>query len=131
MECCWKIYGQSDMVFTENIIQFYINLIKKDWIYEIMPVINKYILVENEKIYFGVAENTDNTENSENNKLNIEKTNYFMKKILTHQNILKILNKYVEQLKQHTNDELINENHHYKLKKIFIESFHDKIKATL
>lgn len=122
MECGWKIYGNTEMAITDDIINFYLELIKKDWIYEFMNKLSKYIQIEGDKIFIAKSTNDDHS---------IEKTNFLMKKIITKQSIFKILNQYIDSLKEVDQHDLEKIVHHDKIKKMFLSTFEEKIKQSI
>ncbi|QKF93777.1 hypothetical protein QKU48_gp0319 [Fadolivirus algeromassiliense] len=121
LNCAWKVYGSSVDIINDNTITFYINLIKKEWIRDIYPVIYKYINIDGSNIY--LKENDDDI-----NKYQVEKINYFNKKINQPQMIYKILYNYIDDNKSDWNN--IND-HNKNIKKYLINYIKDKIFNTI
>lgn len=111
MNCSWKLYGLDMDVFNEQLINFYINVIKKKWIKFIYINIAKYIYVDKNDNTISVQENDKDI-----NENKVEKINYFNKKFNTPQIIYKMLKSYVEEYRDVWND-IADHNdmikHHY------------------
>lgn len=121
VECGWKVYGNNVNVVSDSMVEFYIDIIKKNWIKYIYPIIKSYIHIDGDHIYFDKS-----TNNNEKNK--IMKINFFIKKFVTKNNIYKFLTTYIEHFSSKWNDiESQNQN----LKDFFIEYTIAKIKASL
>ena len=106
LECAWKIYGLEINFLPSSVIQFYILFIKKYWIGGLYRHLNKYIVIENDKIRFGSSNDTNY------DKHKVEKVNLIAHKLITDDNIRKFLLKYVEKNKLRWDD--IN-NHHFEM----------------
>lgn len=89
LNCGWSIYGLQMDVFNEQLINFYIKVVKTKWIKYIYPHIAKYISVNGKEIFFGQNDDDINV-----NK--VEKINFFHKKLNTSQNMYSVLKKYVK-----------------------------------
>lgn len=92
LECTWKIYGKNINDVDYGIIEIYLDIIKKKWIKYIYKEISKYIFVKNGKIYLFPP--TDNQDNS--NKYKKEKVNYIINKLITHNDIYKIIDGHIQ-----------------------------------
>ncbi len=88
LECAWKAYGNTLSILTNDLVIIYIDIIKKYWMKYIYKSIGKYVNVETKKIYFNKPTNA-------NNKYKVEKINFIIKKLVTNNNIYKILYKYI------------------------------------
>lgn len=121
INCAWKIYGANTDVINDQLIDFYSNVIKKEWIRYIYPHVAKYIYVDNKNIY--IKENTDDI-----NENKVEKINYFNKKFNTKQIIYKVLNSYIEDNKSIWDD---IQDHNDNIKYYYIEYIINKIKNTI
>ncbi len=119
--CAWKIYGLSADIFNEQLIEFYIGIIKKKWIKYMYANIAKYIFVDNKKIY--LKENTDNI-----NENKIEKINFFNKKFNTPQIIYKVLKTYVKENRSRWEDII---DHNENIKQHCLDFIISKIKNNI
>ncbi len=88
LSCSWRAYNITLEVLTNDLIDVYINIIKKYWIKTIYKYISKYIRVTKKKIHFS-------TKGTANNKNKVEKINFIIKKLITKNNIYKIMSKYI------------------------------------
>jgi len=120
INCAWKIYGSTTDIINDQLIDFYSNTIKKEWIRYIYPYIAKYIYVDKKNIF--IKENTDDI-----NENKIEKINYFNKKFNTKQIIYKVLHSYIEDNKSAWDDII---DHNDNIMNHYIEYIINKIKNT-
>lgn len=103
MECAWKLYGDKIDIFDEQLIDFYIEVIKKDWIWDIYPKIENYIYVDKDnKIYLKKIKSNENE--NEIKKYTNEKINYFFEKFITKQKIYNILQNFIKENKKKWRD---------------------------
>lgn len=121
IDCAWSVYGYSITIISEQLIDFYIMVIKKKWINDIYPKISKYLFTSTNKISF-----KENTGDSEKHK--IEKINFFMQKIITRQFIYKILQSYIDIHKSNWDD---IGSHNKTIKDYLIKNIINKIKITI
>ena len=121
IDCAWKIYGSNVDVLNDQLIDFYIMVIKKDWIKYIYPIISKYIYVDENNIYF--KKNSD-----DENSNQIEKINFFFKKIINKQFIYKFLYSYIEMNKSNWDD---IKSHSKLMLEYLIDYIISKIKLTI
>lgn len=121
LNCAWKVYGFNNDIINDQLINFYIGLIKKEWIKDIYPLISKYIYVDKKNIYL--------KENDSDIQLNqIEKINYFIKKFNNQQIIYKMLSSYISENKSNWED-IINHNKNIKIH--YIDYIINKIQNTI
>jgi hypothetical protein len=111
LDCSWKsfIKKETDIdPLMENLIDIYLNIIKQSWIKKIYINIAPYIHIDQKTISIGEKDEKD-----VNNHV-VEKINYIIKKLLTRNDLYKILSTYVKQniikwtnIDNH-NDEILN-----------------------
>lgn len=125
INCAWKIYGSTVDIINEQLIEFYINVIKKEWIKDIYPIISKYLSTENKRIYM----KRPNKNDINNKNINqIEKINFIMKKFITNQAIYKVLHNYIESNK----DDWDNiKSHNEMIEEYLIKYIVEKIESTI
>lgn len=121
MDCAWNTYGNSLDVVSEQLIDVYLMIIKKNWIKDIYPLIAKYISVDKDIITLSV-----NEDDPDENK--IARINFFFKKVMTRQFVYKTLQSYIETNKSNWADIT---SHTKELKSYFIDNIIGKIIATL
>lgn len=88
LNCAWAVYGKTTDIIDDALVNFYIDLIKTIWIKNIYHKIAQYIYVDDKKIFF--------KENSDTEKNQVEKINFFIKKIITPQFVYDVLKTYIE-----------------------------------
>lgn len=123
INCAWKIYGNSTDIINDQLIEFYVNAIKKEWIKYIYPKIATYIYVDQKNKNIFIKENNDNV-----NENKIEKINYFNKKINTDQNMYKVLMIYVNDNMSKW-DNIIDHNEN--IKSYYVDYIINKFKSTI
>ena len=121
LNCAWKVYGINADVINDQLINFYMNLIKKEWIKDIYPYISKYIYVNNKEIY--LKENDDDIQLNQ-----VEKINYFNKKFNNPQMIYKMISSYINENKSNWNDII---DHNKNIESYFFDYIINKIKYTI
>jgi hypothetical protein len=121
INCAWKVYGYKAEIINDQLINFYINLIKKEWIKDIYPQIANLIYVDGKNIYF--KENKSTIEDKQ-----IEKINFFNKKLNTTQIIYKILILYINENKSNWKDII---DHNENIKNTVINYMVNKINSTI
>lgn len=121
INCAWKSFGSSTDIFNENLISFYMNLIKKEWMKDIYVEIYNYITVDKNNIYLG-------NNNDDISKFQVEKINYFNKKFNNLQIIYKALVNYIDENRSNWND---IRDHNKKIKQYLIEFIKNKIINTI
>jgi hypothetical protein len=88
LECSLKNWGDTDQfVVTDDLINFFMVIIKKRWIKDIYSELSKYIAVKGDKISLARQTKADG-----NNK--VEKINYIINKVLNPSIMYTILSKY-------------------------------------
>lgn len=124
MNCAWKVFGSNVDIINDQLIDFYSKLIKNNWLKKIYPKISKYIYVDekNNNIYF----KDNNQQDSE--KRQIEKINFFNKKLNTSQNIYKVLKTYIKENKDNWKN---IEDHNEGIRKQYIKFVLSIINETL
>ena len=95
INCAWQIYGLKIDIIDDLLINFYIEVIKKDWIKNIYSKIKNFIQIDKEGNNIYVREAEDETE-KDSKKYRVEKTNFFIKNFVTRNNIYKFLSNYIE-----------------------------------
>ncbi len=90
IECTWKSYGYNIDIIDNNIVNFYIDIIKQYWIKTIYEHIGGYIHTKAKQIYFAKYDKKNN------NKYKIEKINFIFKKLVTKNNVYKFLTRYIK-----------------------------------
>lgn len=85
MDCAFKIY---DHVINDQLVDFYIEVIKKVWIHDIYDSVYNYITVDN-NIYF--KKNKSNLDKKTNK---IEKINFFLEKFNNKSFVYNMLNSF-------------------------------------
>lgn len=131
INCAWKVYGSSIDVLNDQLITFYMSVIKKDWIKDIYPVIEKYIYVDKDNIYLKNTKSDSDSESSSDlhdEKHKVEKINYFNKKFNQPQIIYKMLQTYIIENKSNWKD--IND-HNRNIENHYINYIRNKIINTL
>ena len=123
MDCAWKIYGSNADIINDQLIDFYIMIIKKDWIKNIYPRIAHYISIDDNANNILLKEHNDDIQ-----QYQIERINYFVKKILTKQLVYRVLQSYIEENKSQWKD---IQSHNINIEKHFIDHIVNKIKSTL
>lgn len=113
-DCAWKVYCKNLDFVDDRMTEFYITVIKKDWIKYVYSYVKKYIKVDGDKIY--ISKN-----NQDNHK--IEKINFFIDKFVTKNNINIFLTKFIDKTKKWENiadfnQELKNEYIKYTIKQL-------------
>jgi len=88
LNCAWSVYGKTTDIISDSLVNFYIELIKTTWMKDIYPQTAQYIYADNKNIYF--------KENNDIDQHQIEKTNFFLKKIIESQFIYDVLKTYIE-----------------------------------
>lgn len=127
INCSWRVFGPDIDLMNDQLINFYLMVIKKVWIKDIYPKISKYIYVDEKNKNIYLKEN--NTKEDHGDKTNqIEKINFFNKKFNSNQIIFNVLKSYVEENKQNWNDII---NHNKNIKEHYKKYITSKIKTTL
>jgi hypothetical protein len=121
IECAWRLYGNNSDILNDQLLDFYIMIIKKEWIKDIYPQISKYIYIdENQKVYLKA--------NKEDQKNQVEKINYFIQKFVTKQTIYQVLDLLIKENNIHWNT--VN-SFNKTIKELFIKYIIEKIEVTL
>lgn len=124
MDCAWKIYGSNLNIISDQLIDFYIYVIKKEWIKDIYPIVSKYIYIdENNNIYLQKDEN-----NNDPNDKQVEKINFLIKKFISKQLIYNVLYDYIETNKSDWNS---IKNHNRLIEDYLIKYILNKIHKTI
>lgn len=119
LNCAWNVFKLNYIPI--EIVELYINIIKKYWIQEYFSIFFKNIEVKENKIKF-----VEFTNQSINVK-KIERINFMVKKLVTYKNIKDILEKYNSKIRK---DKEYKE-HNILLKKYIIEIFKNIIKNNI
>lgn len=122
----WSAFGLDMDILDQRIIDFYLELIKKKWIYEIIKEINDYIYIDKNSKKISLAKY--NTEKEDSQKFIVEKINFIIDKFIKRDEIYKFLIKYMKYRKDEWNN--IN-NHVTQQYNDFIDYIKNKIIATL
>lgn len=118
VDCLIEIYHKSDDIIQETLINFYDYIIKKLWVFKIYRTLNKYIFVDKDKIYFKSNE-------IKQKQYIVEKTNFFIKNILSEQFIYNLLARYLKEIDKGDYDQF--EPHNDRIFKLFNEMVEDKL----
>jgi hypothetical protein len=116
-ECILSVFGKNIDIIDNRIIDFFINIIKMNYITKIYNNIKKYIYIDEKNNTVTIDKNTN--DNTDNEKKNIIKTNFIIKTFINQDIIQKFLFKYFKIKKNNWNDihdyvdDLINELNHY------------------
>lgn len=126
INCGWSAFvghddEQNQEIINDQLIEFYMNIIKKIWIKEIYSNIFQYVSVDKNNIYF-----KKNNDTSKDHK--IEKINFIMEKFNNRSFIYNILKSYIDTNKSKWKN---IKNHNNELKKYYIDCIINKIKITL
>lgn len=121
IDCAWKVFGSNADIINDQLMDFYITIIKKEWIKNLYPQIASFIYVNGNNI--SLKQHTDDIQEHQ-----IERINYFFKKILTKQMIYKILQSYIEENKSSWKD---IQSHNIEIEKFFANYIVNKIKNTI
>jgi len=121
MECSWQVWGDNFNTINDQLIEFYINVIKKIWIKDIYTEIFNYIKIDNNNILFKV--------NNDKKSLNkVEKINFYIKKIINYQFIYDNLKTHIQENNKKW-DKVINHNEN--IKKLIIQNSITKIQDII
>lgn len=118
MNSAWKAYGIKADIINDQLLEFYVNIVKKEWIKTIYLNIAKFIYVDNKKIYI-----KENDMSINDNK--VEKINYFNKKFNTTQIMYEVLSLYLKENKSVWDDIV---DHNDNIKKHYVKVIMEKIK---
>lgn len=122
INCSWNQYG-NDIDFTTNqLLDFYIEVIKKRWINGYYKKLKHYIKVDSNKISF-----TEYKEVSDD-KHNVEKINFILKKLVNRKILIEFFNRYINENKNlwdKTND------HNKIIKRKILNHFINSIKKII
>ena len=127
LECSWQSYGNDVNILTDELVEFYVNMIKKSWIKKIYKHIEKYVKIDGDKIYFSVPPKSED-KSKISNEYNVEKINFIIKKIVNKNNIYKFFTKYIKGNKKRW-DEI--EDHNIKMQKFLVKYIVNKIKESI
>lgn len=118
VDCLIEVYHKSDDILQETLINFYEYTIKKSWAFKIYSTINKYIFVDQDKIYFKSNE-------IKQKQYIVEKTNFFIKNVLSEQFIYNVLTRYLKEINKGDYDQF--EPHNDRIFKLFTKMVEDKL----
>lgn len=122
VDCLIEVYHKSDDILQETLIHFYDQVIKKSWVFKIYRTIDKYIFVDEDKIYFKSNE-------IKQKQYIVEKTNFFIKNIITEQFIYHILTRYLKDIDKIKDDEF--QTHSDRIFKLFSDMAKDELHQIL
>ena len=123
MDCVLTIYGDKINILDTKFTEFYTEVIKKLWIYNVYEECKKYIKIEDNKIFFSKL--VDPNDFNKNKK---EKLNFLVDKFSSPSMIYKFMEKYFNEYKSSWND--INLHHVY-MQKYFVKFTLNKIITVL
>jgi hypothetical protein len=122
IENSFKVYGYNIDILNDNLINFFIDSVKKEYIYKIYIAISKYLYYNKNSIII---------KKDKSNKVDIKadlKQNYILDKIITKQMMYKVLNKYITDNKSNWKDIVVhNDQIQIAIQKYII----NKIKNTI
>lgn len=121
LNCAWIEFGDKENALNDQTINFYIYLIKKEWIKDIYSHIYKYITIDKSKILF--KKNKDSYKDYK-----VEKINFFLEKFNNKSTIYNLLESYINKNKSKWKKIT---NHNLEIKKYYIDYILEKIKITL
>lgn len=136
IECAFKAYGKSSDsensnnfsidVFDTRLVNFYISVVKKLWINDIYPLVQKYIYIDNGNgnIYLKQADG-DSGKNKQNR---VEKINFLIKKFVNEDTVYKFLDNYIKNNKSSWSS---IRSHNEKIKDEFINFILTKVEKTV
>lgn len=122
IECSWQSYGNDINIVTDELVEYYLSVIKKLWMKNIFREIGKFIVIRNGKISFG-KENANSKREHD-----VEKINFIVKKLINKNNIFKFLTRYIQINKKMWSD---IHNHNKKLQEFLIKYLTNKIKESI
>ena len=89
LECSLKNWGNTEQfVITDDLINFFMVIIKKRWIKDIYSALSKYIIIHDDKISLGRSTNLSDDNHT------VEKMNFIINKIINPSILYSILSKY-------------------------------------
>jgi hypothetical protein len=121
LNCAWILFGTDKNIINDQIIKFYMDLVKKRWIKEIYPYIYNDIHVNKSNISF--KKNKDAYGDHK-----VEKINFFLDKFNDRSTLYNLLQSYINTNKSRWAN---IEDHNDELKKYYIDYVSNKIKITL
>ncbi len=132
MECSWKSFGLDAMI-DDQIVNFYIDIIKKHWIKRLMKKVGKYIHVDSADGTIYLKKNGHKREPKDKDKgksdlYMTEKVNFLVAKLINNNNIYKFLTHYVATNRENWANIV---SHHTLLEKTFMSYMVKKIKDTV
>jgi hypothetical protein len=97
MECAWNTFGENLDILDQRITNFYLDLIKKKWIYEIMNDLEEYLYIDDETKTIILKKTDKNDKNKDKlGKNTVEKINFLIDKFVTRDDIYKFLIRYLK-----------------------------------
>jgi hypothetical protein len=125
IECAWIAFGNEIDILDQRITNYYLDLIKKNWIGKIVSELEGYISIDPKSKTISIEEH--NKKNI-NEKYRTEKTNYILEKFIDRDDIYKFLIKYI---KYHQKTWDVIENHHEQILLDLIEYIKKKISISV
>jgi hypothetical protein len=120
--CALKAWGTTEeFIISDDLINFYIIVLKKKWIKEFYSAFQKYILIDDNKISIAKSNYNKISENV------VEKTNFIIDKIFTSDTIYKIISKYHDKYYSRWQDISI---HSYNIKQFTMDYLERKLIET-
>lgn len=124
IECALSAYGETMKIIDPQLVAFFIDVAKKNWIYNIYLKINKYIEVDDDKV--SMVSPTLNKLSTKDEI--VSRTNYIISTFLTTEIMLKFLTKYFDKCQPKWNDCSFTFE---KIQIDFIDYIENKIKKTV
>ena len=121
VNCSWGAFFNGDEIINDQLIEFYIHVIKKIWIKELYSNIFEYISVDKNNIY--IKKNSDKIKDHK-----IEKINFIIEKFNNRSFIYNTLKSYIDTNKSRWKN---IKNYNNELKQYYIDCVINKIKITL
>ena len=121
LDASFNSFNMNESILNDQLLDIFMNIIKKYWIIDIYKEIKNYIHVDNNKQIY-LKKNSD-----EKDKFKIEKINFIIEKFVTYDSIQEILTKYIEKREK---DEL-NLSHLENIKNSLIKFIKNKILSTI
>ncbi len=120
MNCAWELFGTNSDI-NDQLIDFYMEVVNKVWIYDVYNAIYDLITVENHNIYF-------KKNKSDKKAHKVEKINFILDKFGNKSILYNVLKNFIETSKSKWKN---IKNYNNELKKYYIDYILDKIKTTL
>lgn len=109
INCSWSAYGDNLFSIDNRLVNFYIELAKKLWIEKIYKKINKYVHINDNKVFLGIPDDNNLTPKNEI----IIRTNFIIDRFINVDEIYKFLTKFLKNYKENREIDIANEFYRY------------------